>query len=145
MISVLVVPAFTVDVGFCGAHDHILIGFGGNRFGIYPERRPDEEGFFAKLELWALEEDVEDALNRVIYSASDRSFLDNADRLLEVSLRGWKGEQILKELGASPELVAETKARLVEALRDFRANGGDYLLAQTARWHSIRRPSSRAP
>jgi hypothetical protein len=135
-MALVVLPAMGIDLGFCGADDHILVGVGGNRFGVYPEYYTNEEGLFFKLELWCSEEDLFAAIDALVEDRDPAS-----PDVLEVLLRGWKGARAKDELKGDLTLRQETKNRLVRELRSFR-NGpwSAYVAQQTDHFRGLRRP-----
>lgn len=115
-----------VDLGFCGAGDHLLIGIGGNRFGIF-DRTYYVPGAFARFELWASEDDVESFVDALIAgSPAGRGVCT------KVVVTGQIGQDVVAKLRASPAFARLVKDQILAQLREFRQD--PYVSFQTLIW-----------
>ncbi len=115
-----------VDLGFCGAADHLLVGLNGNRFGIF-ERDYYVPGAFARFELWATEDDVESFIDALIAgSPTGRGVCT------KVVVTAQIGRDVVDSLRASPAYARLMKDQILAQLRKFRQH--PIVAIQTAIW-----------
>lgn len=122
-------PIPPIEADFCGAHDHILIGVGGSRWGVYEW---DRDGLFAQLELWATDDDVESIVDAAVAGDQTGRGVCLFVRLTDEGLRTRLQDH---------DFAAHLKTALVAEVKRFRARDPEYLTRQAEFWRSLREGS----
>jgi hypothetical protein len=138
-------PDVWVDVGFCRANDHLMVGLtsSGDRFGRIL-RDPhgflaDEmaSGIYASFELWASEEDILDLFARATDTSMFRSGIINFQVVgrSRDGLSSWVGD-VIHALRTDTAFLAQMKELLLKQVRLFRENA--LVAQQTELWRTRR-------
>lgn len=116
-----------IDLGFCEMNDHLLIGFGGDRFGF-------SGALLLKFELWVTPQELEAAVDLLPTLHGGESRV--VDRVcLEISAANPRGAKIVRVLGF-PGTTQVVKERMVSKLQEFQST--PYVKFQTELWKSRR-------
>ncbi len=113
-----------VDLSFCNADDHILIGIGGTRWGIGESSIP---GLFAKVEIYASEDDVASMLDSIVF---DDGYCSGD--CLSIAINGRLGKEFADRLRYSEAFFEAMRSHILAKLRAFRSD--PYVLQQARVW-----------
>lgn len=119
-----------IDLGFCDADDHLLVGIGGSRLWIM-------DGIWMMFELWATPDDLDKAVDLLPGLEVNRCQPIDDKVTLHLASVGPKGAA-LQLLLADPKARQTLKVRLGVLLANFRLD--PQVARATAYWKSIRQP-----